>query len=272
MIVFPNAKINIGLYITSKRSDGYHNIETIFYPIMKCNDILEVINSPLGIDKFSCSGLKIDGKAEDNLCMKALRLMRQYAEIPPVLVHLHKEIPAGSGLGGGSADAAFMLKLLNQQYNINLSDFQLMEIASDIGADCSFFIKNQPVLARGIGNKFFDIQLSLKGLWILIVVPDLHINTELAYSTISLQFEDESIEEKIIKPVTAWQGLISNTFEVPLSKEYPIINKIREKMFEAGALYVSLSGSGAAIYGLFKSKPLLGDWSFKFKTHIERLV
>jgi 4-diphosphocytidyl-2-C-methyl-D-erythritol kinase len=255
MIVFPNAKINLGLFVTSKRSDGYHNLETIFVPIKGFCDILEVLtNTAMTEDQFANSGLLIDGKPENNLCLKALRLMREHADIPPLNIHLHKIIPFGAGLGGGSADAAFMLTLLNEQYKAGLSNDELESLASQIGADCAVFIRNQTVLAKGIGNEFEPVNEFLTDLNILLVIPPVHVPTALAYKNITPMKPVTPLKELIQSPINQWNKSIFNDFEESVFKNYPEIETIKKTLYKNGALYASMSGSGSAVYGIFKEK------------------
>jgi len=258
MIVFPNAKINLGLFVTSKRSDGYHNLETIFVPIKGYCDILEVLtNNESQADKFTNTGLLIDGKPENNLCLKALRLMRERANIPLLNIHLHKIIPFGAGLGGGSADAAFMLTLLNEQYNAGLNNDELESMASQIGADCAVFIRNQTVLAKGIGNEFAPVDICLSGLYLTLIIPPIHVPTALAYKDIKPKETDSPLNELIKMRINHWQEIIFNDFEESVFKNYPEIEEIKKMLYKNGALYASMSGSGSSVYGIFKNKPKL---------------
>jgi 4-diphosphocytidyl-2-C-methyl-D-erythritol kinase len=270
MIVFPNAKINLGLWITSKRPDGYHNIETIFHPVYQLCDILEVISHSEKEDVFTSSGLVIDGPQSDNLILKALKLIREYAPVPPLKIHLHKTIPFGAGLGGGSADASFMLRLLNEQYQLNLSVQTLETMAARLGADCPVFIKNKPVLAKGIGNEFSPINLSLSPLWLQIVIPSIHVPTAHAYSNISPFRPACALEDLISRPVENWKTSINNSFEASVFEKHPKIRSIKERLYDHGALYASMSGSGSAVFGLFKQKPEK-EWESNYVIHTEQL-
>lgn len=270
MIVFPNAKINIGLLVTSKREDGYHNLETIFHPVYQLCDVLEVINNDEKADTFSTTGLTIDGRATDNLCLKALALMREHAPIPPLKIHLHKQIPFGAGLGGGSADASFMLRLLNDQYHLNLKVHELEIMAARLGADCPVFIENKPVLARGIGNEFSPIDISLSQLWLQIVIPPIQVPTAHAYSNIRPAQAKNTLEELVSRPIENWKSTIKNDFETSVFGRHPEIAAIKEKMYEQGALFAAMSGSGSAVFGLFREAPN-NTWNKDFVTHTEQL-
>jgi 4-diphosphocytidyl-2-C-methyl-D-erythritol kinase len=270
MIVFPNAKINIGLLVTSKRPDGYHNLETIFHPVHQLCDILEVISNNEKEDVFTTTGLAIDGPASDNLILKALALVRQHAPLPPLKIHLHKNIPFGAGLGGGSADASFMLKLLNEQYHLNLNKHTLELMAARLGADCPVFIENKPVLARGIGNEFSPINLSLSRLWLQIVIPAVHVPTAHAYSNIAPFQPACSLEDLISHPIESWKTSIKNDFEVSVFERHPEIKAIKEQLYDNGALYAAMSGSGSAVFGLFNKRPKT-EWESHYVIHTEQL-
>ena len=248
MITFPNSKINIGLNITERRNDGYHNLETIFYPIELC-DILEfVVGKESG---FSCSGLKIDGDCNDNLIIRAYKLLADEFKLPPIDIHLHKTIPMGAGLGGGSADAAFMLKMLNEEFSLGLSPNELEEKAAKLGADCAFFIKNKPTLAKGIGNVFEPTTINLSGYRIVLIKPDVHISTAEAYGGCKPQRWTIPLEEAIKRPISEWKDCIFNDFEKTVFVAHPELATIKEMLYDKGAIYAAMSGSGSTIYGIF---------------------
>ena len=255
MIVYPNAKINLGLNVVERRSDGYHNIETIFYPI-GIQDVLSVETSETCSDySFSSSGIAIGGDPEDNLIVKAYHLLRSEYEFPPVDIALHKQIPFGAGLGGGSADAAFMLKALNEHFELKITPKKLEKLASKLGADCPFFIKNKPVFASGIGNIFSSVKISLKGYWMLLIKPEIHVSTAEAYSGILPTPSEKSLTELIQLPISEWKKHIKNDFEKSVFEKQPEIKKIKDKIYDLGALYASMSGSGSSVYGIFAEKP-----------------
>lgn len=254
MICFPNAKINLGLNIVSKRADGYHNLETVFYPIA-IKDALEVIvrEKQTG-DTFFEAGLKVDSPSDNNLVMKALRLMRLHYDFPPVEVHLLKKIPFGAGLGGGSADASFMLKLLNDVFDLEATDDELARLAVTLGADCPFFIYNHPVYATGIGEIFEDVELSLKDYWFVLVKPDVHVPTKDAFSLIKPAEPKLSLKEIVKHPVEEWKQLMVNDFEKSVFAKHPVISSIKDTLYDAGAVYASMSGSGSSVFGIFKEE------------------
>lgn len=249
MICFPNAKINLGLHITGKRSDGYHEIETVFYPI-PLTDALEAVKSEE--TTFKQTGIRLESLPDDNLVMKAYALMAKKYTISPLNIYLRKTIPSGAGLGGGSADAAFMLKLINDLCECGVSDGKLEKMAASIGADCPFFIRNTPVLATGIGNLFKPSDVSLKGYTICIVQPPVAVSTREAYSKIKPQKPMFSLKKLSSLPVSDWKEVLKNDFELNLFKKYPIIGDIKEKLYAMGAEYAAMSGSGSAVFGLFK--------------------
>lgn len=257
MICFPNAKINLGLNIVSRRNDGYHNLETIFYPI-NLKDGLEIINSESKEQyQFFQTGIKIDGDPSTNIVIKALELIKNHSKIniPNIDIHLLKKIPTGAGLGGGSSDAAFMLKLLNEAYNLDIPSNELIELALQIGADCPFFLYNKPAFASGIGNQLEPINLDLSGMYLLIVKPDVFISTKEAYSMVSPKSPTLSLKEIVARPLYEWKELMKNDFEDPIFKKYPQICKIKQQLYEFGATYASMSGSGSSLYGIFNEKP-----------------
>ena len=257
MIVYPNAKINIGLNVVEKRADGYHNIETIFYPI-GLQDVLSVEASETCSDySFAASGIPVGGDAEDNLIVKAYRLLRSKYQFPPIDISLLKQIPFGAGLGGGSADAAFMLKLVNQHFLLNLSVEQLEHYASKLGADCPFFIRNKPVFAAGIGNEFRSLEVSLKGYYLVLVKPDVHVSTAEAYAHVVCQRWNVTLMEVMAMPLEKWREYLFNDFEISVFEAHPELAIIKQRLYDTGAVYAAMSGSGSTLYGIFKTKPEL---------------
>jgi len=247
MIIYPNAKINIGLNIASKRADGYHNIKSVFYPLKECYDILEIIESPSFL--FTSSGINIP--TGENLCIKAFNLINSNFSISPVHIHLHKIIPIGSGLGGGSSDGSFTLKALNQLFNPKISNIELEKLSLELGADCPFFIDNTPKYVEGIGDCLTPLSLDLSDYSIKLVNSDLHVSTKDAYNSLEINSSKISILDYILKPISHWKGIIKNDFESSIFRTYPILENVKNKLYYNGAVYASMSGSGSVVYGLF---------------------
>lgn len=263
MITFPNAKINLGLNITDKRPDGYHNLETVFYPV-PLEDALEINLLSHSDRKYQLhsTGIEISGDPETNLVVKAYLLLEKEFQLPPVDIYLHKRIPSGAGLGGGSADAAFMLKLLNEKFALALSDDALERYAATLGADCTFFIKNQPTYAEGVGNLFSPISLSLKGYQLVIVKPEIFVSTREAFAQINPHQPACSVREIIARPVKDWKELLVNDFEESIFPQHPAIRKIKEELYRQGAVYASMSGSGSSVFGLFDPQATVPSMEF----------
>jgi 4-diphosphocytidyl-2-C-methyl-D-erythritol kinase len=258
MVVFPNCKINLGLRILNKREDGYHNIETIFYPV-PLKDALEIIPCDnITSTRFASSGLGINGYPENNLCVKAYRLLKKdFPTLAPVKIHLHKVIPTGAGLGGGSANAAFTLLLLDNLLGLNLSTNQLLDYALKLGSDCPFFIFNSPCVAMGRGETMEKIKLDLSGYQLMLVNPQIHINTAAAFSYLDMGKKynpSTPVKEIVNQPINKWQQLLVNDFELPLFNKYPVMKEIKETLLKMGASYTAMSGSGSTVYGLFDKK------------------
>ncbi len=256
MICFPNAKINLGLNVTEKRSDGFHNIETVFYPI-GWNEALEVIVNKDSQEEFNLhlSGIPISGNIQDNLLYKAYCIIKQTKALPHINVYLHKTLPMGAGLGGGSADAAFFINLLNEQFQLNLTETERVDIAKKLGSDCAFFIKNTPVYAEQKGDVFTDIKLDLSDLYISIIYPNIHSNTKEAYSLVKPQQPTKSLLEIIKQPISTWKKDLVNDFEKSIFSLYPAVEKTKHDLYELGAQYACMSGSGSAVFGLFEKEP-----------------
>jgi len=255
MITFPNAKINLGLNIVEKRPDGYHNLETIFYPI-NLQDALEVTRRENNDKEYTLhiSGSPLEGEPEDNLVVKAYKLLKKdYPGLLPVDIHMYKHIPAGAGLGGGSSDAACMIKLLNDKFSLGLSTERMEEYAVKLGADCSFFIRNKPVFATGIGNLFEPVELSLKGYHIILIKPDIFVSTRDAFAEIKPVRPAVSLKEIVKQPMETWKHSMKNDFEDSVFKKFPEIAAIKDELYDLGAVYAAMSGSGSSVYGIFKA-------------------
>ena len=255
MIAFPNAKINIGLNIIRKREDGFHDIETIMYPLTKIiYDALEI--TPAKKFELKCAGIKIPGELEHNLCIKAYNLINKDYPLPKIKINLLKAIPIGAGLGGGSADAAFFIRLLNDAFNLGISWGEMHHYARQLGSDCSFFISNKPTYAQAKGDQFESIKLDLSSYYISVIYPNIHVNTALAYSGVIPKKPKSSLEYDIQNlPIEKWKNIIHNDFEDSIFKLIPDLEKIKKKLYQKGAVYASMSGSGSTVYGIFRKKP-----------------
>lgn len=258
MVIFPNCKINIGLNILDKREDGYHNLETVFIPL-PLRDSLEIIHSSNdnpGVS-FSQTGLTVEGNASDNLCVKAYHLLKQdFPALPAIQMHLHKTIPMGAGLGGGSADAACTLLLLNKKFQLNLSQEMLIRYALQLGSDCPFFIINQPCFGTGRGEKLQPLDLSLSGYQLLLINPGIHVNTGWAFTQLRQQDvlprQSRQLLENIKTPINEWRHSITNDFEGPVFTAHPLLQEIKARLYGANAIYAAMSGSGSTLFGLFE--------------------
>ena len=253
MIVFPNCKINLGLHILQKRTDGFHDLETVFYPVA-FQDALEIVQnqSPTTDIEFTTSGLEMPSTIEQNICVKAYRLLKKdIPALPAVKIHLHKVIPVGAGLGGGSSDGAFTLTLLNKKFSLHLSEEQLLHYALQLGSDCPFFVKNQSSYATGRGENLEEVQINLSDFKIVLVNPKIHIDTKQAFSKIVPDNQRTSIKDIILMPIEQWKNNLKNDFEASIFSQYPEIKEVKEKLYQQGAVYASMSGSGSTVYGLF---------------------
>jgi 4-diphosphocytidyl-2-C-methyl-D-erythritol kinase len=268
MISFPNAKINLGLNVLRKRDDGFHDIETLMIPVGLC-DVLEIMKSKTAESTFKCSGIKIGGGLpvpgndestdangqHDNLVIKAYQLLKNDFELPPLYIHLHKAIPAGAGLGGGSSDCAFTLKMLNDIFNLNLNTEQLKAYAQRLGSDCAFFIENKSALSTGRGEILHPSPVTLTGYFLYLIKPDVHITTAEAYAWVKPDANAETLTTILKKPIAEWKHWLKNDFEEPVFRNHPELRNIKDAFYRHGALYASMSGSGSAIFGLFDHEP-----------------
>jgi len=260
MVIFPKAKINLGLRITWKRADGYHNIETIFYPV-DLQDALEIVCARENAkqDVLEVTGIPVGGKPEDNLVIKSVKKFRDIHSFPFLRIHLHKAIPSGAGLGGGSSDAACILKVINRCFRFSLSPEELQVIALGLGSDCPFFIDCKPSFATGRGEILQPVASVLSGLHIVLVNPGISISTREAYENCIPRNPEKSLFQLIDLPIVMWKEMIVNDFEKFIFKKYPGIGSIKQSLYSAGALYSSMSGSGSAVYGIFQEKPEIKD-------------
>lgn len=249
MIAFPPSKINIGLNIIRKRPDGYHDLATCFYPVQWC-DILEIL--PWDSLSFQSSGLPIPGDELQNLCLKAYHLLRKDFDFPPIRIHLHKIIPMGAGLGGGSSDGAWTLRLINDMFSLGIPKSKLKEYASMLGSDCAIFIEDAPAIGSSRGEVLTPTSLSLKGKYIVIVKPDVHVSTAEAFAGIIPTQPTQELQSVIESlPIEKWKDVVKNDFEVSVFKKYPVIHEVKQKLYSSGAQYASMSGSGSAVFGIF---------------------
>jgi 4-diphosphocytidyl-2-C-methyl-D-erythritol kinase len=276
MVVFPNSKINLGLHILDKREDGFHNLETIFFPV-GLNDALEIIpshNTATDIE-FTSSGLVVDGNTDDNICVKAYHLLKKdFPDLPAIKMHLHKAIPMGAGLGGGSADAAFALQLLNKKFNLNLSTPKLLNYAVQLGSDCPFFIINRPCFATSRGEILEPIELDLAGYQIVLVNPGIHVNTGWAFAQLTPAVPGKSVATIIEQPIATWKEELKNDFERPVLEKYPEIKNIKAHLYETGAVYAAMSGSGSTVFGIFEkgiATPQFSKENYFVRTIIQNL-
>lgn len=249
MVIFCPAKINFGLRILRKRNDGYHDIESLFYPV-PLNDVLEFVPSKELF--FNTSGLKIPGNSEENLILKAYHLLKKEYELPPLDIHLLKKIPMGGGLGGGSSDAACFIKALNKYFELGMTQNTMREKAAVIGSDCAFFIASTAQYAEGKGEKLFPHPLHLKGYQLLLLFPGIHISTPEAYSGVEPYVSDTRLLEQIEAPVQDWKNHVINDFEPSIFKKHPELAGWKTKLYDSGAIYASMSGSGSTMFGLFE--------------------
>ncbi len=263
MIVFPNAKINLGLNVLTQRSDGYHEIQSVFFPV-PLTDVLEFVeNGDSNQDIFSTSGIPIPGNSADNLCIKALALMRKVKRIPWLKIHLHKLIPLGAGLGGGSSDGTWFLRSLNDEFEVGLGSKSLKILALELGSDCPFFIENIPVAVSGKGEVLTELHMELTGFYLLLIFSDTHISTASAYRAMKPKSPDFLPSEVIRKLlIEEWKEKLTNDFEFYAFAQYPVLEKTKARLYDMGAVYASMTGSGSAIYGIFKSKPVVSPSDF----------
>lgn len=266
MILFPPAKINLGLHILFKREDGFHELETVMTPI-PFTDILEIL--PAESFEFKQSGIPIPGDTSSNLCVKAYELMKNEYKIPPIFIHLKKMIPMGGGLGGGSADAAYILTGINTLFNLNLSDTTLEELASRLGSDCPFFVKNTTQVAKGRGEILSTIELDLKGYFLRIINIGLHVGTKEAYAGAQFSTSSKTVSEIVSQPISTWKNELTNDFEKTVFAIYPELNQVKENLYSEGAIYAAMSGSGSTMFGIFEKKP---NKTFEDKAEILELI
>lgn len=258
MIYFSPAKINLGLQIIERREDGFHNLRSLMYPIPLC-DIIEISQLP-GQDtplQFTQSGISTESTSENNLCIRAWDLMRSEIKLPPVTMHLHKQIPVGAGLGGGSSNASTVLKALNELVDEKVSDEQLAVFAARLGSDCPFFLQEKPMMMEGRGEILSGVTLSLRNFYLLVLFPEVHISTAEAYGKVTPALPEQQLGQVIEVPFNQWKDSLKNDFEPSLFEQYPLLYELKHGLYEAGAVYASISGSGSSLYGIFEKCPAL---------------
>lgn len=271
MIVYSNCKINLGLNIINKRNDGFHNIETVFYPLT-LSDIIEIAESK------STTSLKIYNNPElekepvdKNLCIRTYKNMQKQFKLPPIEIHLYKKIPAGAGLGGGSSNAAFTAIAINKLFDLNLSNDELKKIVAPLGSDCAFFIENKPLFASEKGDSFEDVMCSLSEFYIQLISPKIHISTPEAYKNCIPHNPKFKLKNTINQPIKNWHNKITNDFEKHAFLKYPELKSIKKKLYQSGAEYASMSGSGSAFFGIFKNKPDNNIWQSSYFVYTDKL-
>ncbi|MEW6774334.1 MAG: 4-(cytidine 5'-diphospho)-2-C-methyl-D-erythritol kinase [Bacteroidota bacterium] len=273
MVIFSNSKINLGLWVLNKREDGYHNISTIFYPI-GWSDIIEIIpdySKESDVD-IEILGLKLDVEKKQNIIYKAYCLLQnKFSNLPFLKIYLYKNVPFGAGLGGGSANAAYFIKACNDVLKLNLSKDEMKEMAAQLGADCAFFIENKPMLATEKGDKLEEIQIDLSGYYLYVVFPNILISTKEAYQNIQAKMRENNLAEIIKMPITQWKNNLDNDFERYVFLKYPEIEKIKQILYDKGAVYASLSGSGSAVYGIFYNKIEIKELLIKNRIFFQEL-
>lgn len=253
MIRLSNCKINLGLNLLNRREDGFHNLETVFYPVRGLQDIVEIL--PSTVFEFSRSGIEIDCSEDHNLCVRAFRLMQQRFGLPDVKLHLHKNIPLGAGLGGGSSNATAVVMLCNDIFELGLNTTDLEQITSELGSDTVFFVHNHAALATGRGEILTPFDINLEGYWLLLVKPDIGVSTAEAYAGITPKIPDRNIRDILQMPIEYWRDLLVNDFEKSIFHRLPLLREIKEKLYKSGAIYAAMSGSGSTIFGIFNSEP-----------------
>lgn len=272
MVVFPNAKINLGLNVVAKRGDGFHDIVTCFYPV-PLYDVLEVVESTAKKSSFRSSGISIPGREEENLCLKAYQLLKKDYQLPAVDICLHKIIPIGAGLGGGSADAAFTLQVINEMFQLFLDATILEEYAARLGSDCAFFIRNKPVMAFERGDVFGSVEVNLTGKKLLLIYPDTHVSTADAFSRVQPENPEKSVKEVLEQtPMDRWKEELRNDFEASVFQLYPQVAKLKEQLYAAGALYASMSGSGSSVFGIFEEEADISTILREYKQRWEMVL
>ena len=273
MIQFPHCKINLGLSIIEKRADGYHELETVFYPV-QLQDIVEVciVENTKEPIQFSHTGLSIPGDATSNLCIKAFQLLKkEFPNIPATQIHLHKNIPMGAGLGGGSSDATAVLKIMNELFNLQLEPSRLIDLAAQLGSDCPYFVYNEACLAKGRGEILQPIQCDLSNYSFILIHPGIHISTAWAFGQLSPHKKTKTIEEIVQQDMDTWKNDLINDFESTIFEAHPIIAQLKDYLYQEGAIYASMSGSGSSLFGIFPKGKTINAPSFASDIRIDHI-
>ena len=266
MITKPIAKINLGLNVVEKRSDGYHNLETVFYPV-QIEDALEVYPmDPEFPSEYDCdlkvTNITIDGDEQRNLVVRAYNLLKaDFPTLPRIHAHLYKGIPTQAGMGGGSSDCGFMITLLNDMFQLGLTDQQMIDYAARLGADCAFFILNRPCYAEGIGEKLQPIDLDLKGWYLSLVRPDIPVSTREAFALIKPHYPEVNCREVVKQPVESWRDTLVNDFEGSVFAVHPELGSVKDRLYDLGATYAAMSGSGSTLFALSRQPLNLDEFN-----------
>jgi len=270
MLVFPFAKINLGLQVLRKRPDGYHDLRSVLFPIPLCDALEAVVDEGLapGEVQFESSGLPVPGNPAANLCLKAVELIRQQRELPGLRMHLLKAIPTGAGLGGGSSDGAHTLLLLNQLLSLGLSQEELHAMAARLGSDCPFFLKEQPQLAEGRGEKLTSVGLNLKGHWLVLVNPGIHISTAEVFQSMELNSAHADLQQALQGQPSTWPGTVVNDMETYVFAKHPAISAIKAELLKPGAMYAAMSGSGSSVFGIFREQPTAPEFPAAYRSWV----
>lgn len=270
MLIFPFAKINLGLHVLRKRPDGYHDIRSVLFPI-PLRDALEAVvdeSRASGEVQFESSGLPVPGDPASNLCLKAVEMIREQRELPGLRMHLHKAIPTGAGLGGGSSDGAHTLLLLDQLLDLRISAEELHTMAARLGSDCPFFLKERPQLAQGRGERLNPIEVDLKNHWLALVNPGIHVPTSEVYQGMQLASAHTALEEALKAPPSAWQGTVVNDMEPYVFAKHPAIGAIKAELLRHGAVYAAMSGSGSSVFGIFREEPTAPEFPAAYRSWV----
>lgn len=268
MILFPPCKINLGLNVKRKREDGYHELESVMYQLPWC-DILEIVKSD--VFSFSSSGLAIPGETDANLCIKAYQLLAEKYDLSPVKIHLHKILPMGAGLGGGSADGAYTLRILNDLFELQLTNDELRTFAAKLGSDCALFIEDPPQLAKGRGEILTPIELNLSGYYVQLINIGIHISTKMAFENLNFSNDELSFANLSVRNIHEWKDFLVNDFEASIFPHHPELEQLKKRLYDNGAIYASMTGSGSTMFGIYQEEPKAISW-IKEASYLEKTI